>query len=144
VELHLLPIGPLVRCDCLRHNPGETSGNILILLGGLNARENLLDTYAYFLATCHLLDFPNSTLLIAIFKGTRLSQNVCELLLRVDIWYRNLGVEAIKEIELDKYRAFSGGREYQQAAVLDLLASSQTSSDLPLQMLFACEMRCTS
>jgi hypothetical protein len=117
----LLPVCSAVCCDCPRHDPGEASRYVLILLRRLNASQDLLDANANLLATGAFLDLPNSA--IGVIESTRLLQDVCKFSLRVDIGYRNLSVEAAEQVELSKHGAFCRGREDQQATILVWSAS---------------------
>jgi hypothetical protein len=120
-----LPVGTLVRCNGSGHDPCESSRNVLILFRGLNACQDLLDADANLLATCHLLNLSKGTLSVTIFERAGLLQHMCEFLLRVDVWNRDLGVKAAEEVELGQNRAFGCGCEDQQAAVLHKSAGSQ-------------------
>jgi len=70
----------------------------LVLLRRFDTCQDLLDADANLLATCNLLDFTNGTLLVPILERAGCPQNVCELLLRVDVWYRDLGIETTEEV----------------------------------------------
>jgi hypothetical protein len=92
----LLPVCSTVRCNRPRHDPCKAARNVLILLCRLNACKDLLDTNTNLLTASALFDFRDRAL--DIIKRTRFLQNVCELALGIDIWYRDLGIEAAEEV----------------------------------------------
>ncbi len=96
-----------IRGNGPRHDPRKATGDILILLRGLNACKNLLDTNANFRAAGNFLDLTDGALLVTVRECTRLLKNVCELILSVNVRYRYFGIKATEQVELREHRALS-------------------------------------
>jgi len=57
----LLSVCPTIRCNGPRHDPCEASRYVLVLLRGLDACQDLLDTNANLLAVSALLNLSDCT-----------------------------------------------------------------------------------